>query len=207
MHNYLLYYCEHGGLDLIWVSNLILGIYLSSVLWDCWLGHFNCKNPSPMWPKIMCFCRTLNLTQTNSACWFSLRFLCCGFFSQLGSFCFGVSFRVFSRVVFFCLWVDFEFQNQCLISRFRSNAKLAHSLTERPYYQRSRVENRSYKAMPVLLWSYDTLQKFEMYHTTELWSSYSVSTVVSVFASSCANDRWERLVFKKYLLFFCRMRR
>ena len=25
-----------------------------SLLWHCWLGHLNCKNPSPIW-RIMCF--------------------------------------------------------------------------------------------------------------------------------------------------------
>jgi len=49
---YMLYYCEHGGVDLMELKP-ILRTYLPSVHWHCWLGHLTYKNPSPIWP-IMC---------------------------------------------------------------------------------------------------------------------------------------------------------
>jgi len=49
---YVLYYCEHGGMDLIGLS-LILRTYLPSVLWHCWFALFTHENLSLIWP-VMC---------------------------------------------------------------------------------------------------------------------------------------------------------
>jgi len=36
-----------------WDWSLVLRTHRPSVLWNCWLGHLTCKNPSPIWP-ILC---------------------------------------------------------------------------------------------------------------------------------------------------------
>jgi len=59
----MLYYCEHGGVDLMELKP-ILRTYLPSVHWHCWLGHLTYKNPVPDMTYNV-FGGTLNPAQSN----------------------------------------------------------------------------------------------------------------------------------------------